>query len=144
VFSQGRLKETPKTDRSRRRVPLRRLVLAALDGHPRRIDTRLVFPAARGGYIDLGAWRMREWTPALRAAGVDHHRVYDLRHGYATFSLAAGVSLFTLARRMGTSIQMIDQTYGHLAQDAEAYELQLLDAYDMARIGHRELAENGR
>jgi integrase len=143
VFSQGRLKETPKTNRSRRRVPLRRLVVEALEEHPRRIDTRLVFPAARGGYIALTAWRTREWTPALRAAGIDHHRVYDLRHSYATFSLAAGVSLFTLARRMGTSIDQIDKTYGHFAQDAEAYELELLDAYDMARIGHREASENG-
>jgi integrase len=130
VFSQGRLKETGKTDRSRRRVPLRQLVLDALDEHPRRIDTRLVFPAAKGGYIALSSWRQREWTSALRAAGLPHHRVYDLRHSYATFSLAAGVSLFTLARRMGTSIDQIDKTYGHFSQDAEAHELALLDAYD--------------
>jgi hypothetical protein len=59
-------------------------------------------------------------------------------------SLAAGVSLFSLARRMGTSVEMIDRTYGHLAPDAEEYERTLLDAYDAkrrgvrARIGHRE------
>jgi hypothetical protein len=45
-------------------------------------------------------------------------------------SLAAGVSLFSLARRMGTSVDMIDRTYGHLAPDAEDYERALLDAYD--------------
>jgi hypothetical protein len=45
-------------------------------------------------------------------------------------SLAAGVSLFSLARRMGTSVEMIDRTYGHLAPDAEDYERGLLDAYD--------------
>lgn len=58
---------------------------------------------------------------------------YDLRHTYATFSIAAGVSLFALARRMGTSLEMIDRTYGHLAPDADEYELGLLDAFD-ARI----------
>ena len=47
-------------------------------------------------------------------------------------SLAAGVSLFSLSRRMGTSLEMIDQTYGHLAPDAEAVELGLLNAYDAA------------
>jgi integrase len=31
---------------------------------------------------------------------------YDLRHTYATWSLAAGVDIFTLARRMGTSVKM--------------------------------------
>jgi integrase len=64
-------------------------------------------------------------------------RIYDLRHTYATMSLAAGVSLFTLARRMGTSVEMIDRTYGHLALDAEDYERDLLDAYD-ARVREHE------
>jgi hypothetical protein len=44
--------------------------------------------------------------------------------------VAAGVSLFTLSRRMGTSLAMIDQTYGHLAPDAEEQERMLLDDYD--------------
>ena len=53
-----------------------------------------------------------------------------MRHTFATWSLAAGMSIFTLARRMGTSVQMIDSTYGHLAQDAEDQDRGLLDAYD--------------
>lgn len=31
---------------------------------------------------------------------------------------------------MGTSMQMIDKTYGHLAHDAEDQDRELLDAYD--------------
>jgi hypothetical protein len=31
---------------------------------------------------------------------------------------------------MGTSLAMIDDTYRHLASDAERVELELLDAYD--------------
>jgi hypothetical protein len=42
------------------------------------------------------------------------------------------VSLFTLSGRMGTSLAMIDATYGHLAPDAEELERGLLDAYDAA------------
>ena len=37
---------------------------------------------------------------------------------------------FTLARRMGTSVKMIDRTYGHLVAGADAYERELLDAFD--------------
>ena len=55
-----------------------------------------------------------------------------MRHTFATWSLAAGMSIFTLSRRMGTSVQMIDATYGHLARDAEDQDRGLLDAYDLA------------
>ena len=88
--------------------------------------------------MNLHNCRAREWKPAIRAAGIEpERRIYDCRHTYASMSLAAGVSLFALARRMGTSVEMIDRTYGHLAPDAEAYERGLLDAYDS-----RERAEN--
>jgi hypothetical protein len=53
-----------------------------------------------------------------------------MRHTFATWSLAAGMSIFTLSRRMGTSVQMIDATCGHLAQGAEDQDRGLLDAYD--------------
>jgi integrase len=64
---------------------------------------------------------------------VQHRRIYDLRHTYATWSLAAGVDIFTLARRMGTSVKMIDRTYGHLVAGADTYERELLDAFDLAQ-----------
>ena len=130
TFSGRELHEYGKTTRSRRRVPLRQRVCDALEALPPRVDTPLLFPALRGSYINLHNWRAREWKPAIRAAGIEPRRIYDLRHTYATFSLAAGVSLFTLSRRMGTSVEMIDRTYGHLAPDAEDYERGLLDAFD--------------
>jgi hypothetical protein len=92
--------------------------------------------------VNINNWRNRRWTPALAAAGVAHRRVYDLRHTYATWSLAAGVDIFTLARRMGTSVKMIDRTYGHLVAGADVYERELLDAFDQAQS--RQLGRCGR
>jgi integrase len=145
AFTRGRLKEWGKTERSRRRVPLRDRVLDALSNVPRRLDVPLIFPSVRGGYVDLHNFRAREWVPAVKAAGFVKgkkatKRIYDCRHTYATMSLAAGVSLFSLSRRMGTSLDMIDKTYGHLAPDAEAVELALLNTYDSERISRDEFA----
>jgi hypothetical protein len=128
AFAKGRLKPYPKTARSRRRVPLRAVVVAALELLPARED--VLFPASGGGRVDIDNFRQREWVPALRAAGLRHRRIYDMRHTFATWSLAAGMSIFTLSRRMRTSVRMIDATYGHLAQDAEDQDRGLLDAYD--------------
>jgi integrase len=90
----------------------------------------VLFPAPGGARIDINNFRHRGWTLALKAAGLKHRRIYDLRHTYATWSLAAGVDIYTVARRMGTSLQMIDRTYGHLAAGADDYERELLDAFD--------------
>ena len=55
-----------------------------------------------------------------------------MRHTFASFAIAAGVSLFYLARLMGSSVDMIDKTYGHLLPDSEAYLRGLLDTFDTA------------
>jgi integrase len=127
-YADGVLTPYPKTARSRRRVPLTTRALDALNGIPPRLDTALLFPAAKGGHIGLDTWRAREWYPALDAAGIDRRGPYHLRHTFATEALAAGISTFELARLMGTSIAMIDRTYGHLARDSEEAIRARLDA----------------
>jgi integrase len=74
---------------------------------------------ARGRSVDLENRRRRDWHPALDAAGIPSRRIYDLRHTFATHALAAGLSIFEVARFMGTSVRVIDSTYGHLAHGSE-------------------------
>jgi integrase len=118
-IADGRLTPYPKTERSRRRVPLTARAFEAIEGLPPRLDTALLFPAPKGGPIGLDTWRTRDWYPALEAAGIEQRGPYALRHTFATEALAAGVSIFELARLMGTSVAMIDRTYGHLSRDSE-------------------------
>jgi integrase len=114
--TNGKLYPDPKTDRHA--VPLTPRAEQALDRLPPRIDTPLVFPAPKGGYLDLDNWRLRRWYPALEAAGVRKRGVYALRHSFATEALAAGVSMFELTEIMGTSVEMLQKHYGHLASDS--------------------------
>jgi integrase len=128
-------------NRKHRTVPLPAVVVAELRRHPRRLDTRLVFPAPRGGYIDLHNWREDFWHPGMVSAGFvtdegkPDRRPYALRHTYATMALRAGLPTFTVARMMGTGIEMIEDTYGHLAHDASEWVLQRLEALEFSTDG---------
>ena len=76
--------------------------------------------------------------PALRAAGIEHRGVYATRHTFAAWGIRAGVQLFYLSRIMGTSVEMISQTYGHLVPDSEEYLRGLLDDFDTKSIADGE------
>ena len=129
AYRNGRLK-CPKTDGSMRAVPLQAIALEAIDRLPVTTGSALLFPATRGGYLDLHNFRHRDWKPAQRALGIDPiRRVYDLRHTFATFALRAGISTFDLSRYMGASLTMIDRHYGHLAKDGREHAITLLDAH---------------
>jgi integrase len=127
-YAGGRLVPYPKTARSRRRVPLTRRALDAIERLPARLDSPLLFAAPGGGYIGIDNWRSRVWYPGLDAGGIARRGPYALRHTFATEALAAGISLWELARLMGASAAMIDDTYGHLARDSEARLRARLDA----------------
>jgi hypothetical protein len=74
------------------------------------------------------------WTPAIRRSDVrTPARLYDLRSTFASEALAAGVTVFELARVMGTSVAMIERHYGTLLDGAGAGIASRLDALDTER-----------
>jgi site-specific recombinase XerD len=50
-------------------------------------------------------------------AGITSLDLIGFRHAFATRFLQGGGDVLTLARLMGTSVTMIDRTYGHLTMD---------------------------
>ena len=54
VYTDGRVKEYRKQERSLRRIPLRKRAVDALQAHPWRLDSMLVYPGDDGDHLDLG------------------------------------------------------------------------------------------
>jgi integrase len=118
-----------KTAGSIRTIPLSAAALAAYQSQRRRTpDSTLVFPAARGGYLNLRNWRDRDWHPALEAAGVEPRGPNALRHTFATWFLLHSDDRWLLAKLMGTSVDMIEQHYGHLLAPHATKSRDILDA----------------
>jgi integrase len=141
TISAGEVVELGKTSRSRRQVPLSPRALAALDALPARLSTPLLFPSPEGKLLHLDNFRNREWTPAVKASGVARPaRIYDLRSTFASNALAAGITVFELARVMGTSVEMIERHYGTLLEGSGASIAGRLAAFEAEQDRARDRA----
>lgn len=58
-----------------------------------------------------------------------HRSPYALRHTFASFAIAAGVPLFELSRFMGTSVEQMGRTYGHLLAESLERARTALDVF---------------
>jgi len=134
-FTGGVLKPGGKTAGSVRQIPLRQVVLDALDAMPPRIDTQVLIPAVRDGYIDIERFRHREWAPALRAAGVEHRRIYDCRHTFASWAIEDSIPLWQLAAIMGTSVVQLEDTYARWLKRTDNQLRATFDAHDVRAVG---------
>lgn len=101
------------------------LRIEELDGEPLPSDG-LVFCHKDGAAI--GSFK-KSFQSLLKACGLEKdsfgrgRTVYSLRHTYATFRLHEGVNHYTLSRNMGTSVQMLEEYYGHTSNLTMSEEL---------------------
>ena len=137
--------KAPKTDAGRRVIPLtsgatdalkRRLAEAVEEGlAPGECD--LVFPDTTGGFQGQSNFDKRVWRPIRDRAGLPAgFRFHDLRHGFASLSLAAGIDLKVLQQLMGhESYTLTAGTYAHLLQNSRAEAVLKLDAFLQSKTG---------
>ena len=138
---EGRTKPYGKTSASLREVPLSRARSRRSTRSCRGSTPGSCSPGRAGRTSNLRNFRRREWKPALEAAGVPPRRIYDLRSTFASQALAAGVTVFELARIMGTSVRMIERHYGTLFRARATRSAAKLDAYARGfgpRVGPRQ------
>lgn len=80
-----------------------------------------------------------------RSSSGKFRSTYCFRHTYATFRLTEGVDVYFLAKQMGTSVQMIENHYGHVnpVKNAERI-LQGLPGWEPIAATPQVVAETGR
>ena len=120
----------PKTDRSRREIPLHASIITMLRKHrvaqkaerlavgDQWIDTGLVFTTELGTAVDPRNF-LRVVETAAKTAGVDGIGVHTLRHSAAVAWLESGVHIKAVADLLGhSSISVTGDTYGHTSDTA--------------------------
>jgi integrase len=66
---------------------------------------------------------LMKFSGLWKDSGDKKRTLYSLRHTYATFALADGIDIHTLARQMGTSVGMIEKHYSKLTPMLSAEKL---------------------
>ena len=96
-------------------IPLAPPAIAILSAVERMEGSPWVFPAASGDghYQGLG----KLWRAIRKSAGLEDVRLHDLRHTFASFGAAGGLSLPLIGALLGHSQAATTQRYAHLAND---------------------------
>jgi integrase len=113
-----------------RRIPLSPPAIEILKGRQERLRSQavefqaethpspqneFVFPAARGEGHAVGLRRVFQRVCA--EANLPGLRIHDLRHSFASFAVANGVSLFLVGKLLGHASARTTERYAHLSGD---------------------------
>jgi integrase len=131
------LLEEPKTEKSRRAVPLLAQTVQALTWHRTRQEAEkiaggsnyspdgFVFATPTGGPLQGTVVYKYHWQPTLKRLGLPTIRLHDLRHSAATLWLEAGLPLKLVQELLGhASMTITADVYSHILP---AYRRQAAD-----------------
>jgi integrase len=109
----------PDSKTGRRHIPLPPMVKDVLAAVPRLPENPYVIAGEVEGQhlTDL----QRPWRRIRKLAGLEHVRIHDLRHTYASHALASGLDLVMVGKLLGHSQYQTTMRYIHL-QDGQIRE----------------------
>jgi integrase len=125
-----RVVKAPKSEKSRRSVPLAASAAWALMRHKQNQSVTsldgLVFADAKGRPVHPRAdWQ--DWQNLLADLGVPHYRVHDCRHAVATQLLESGADPRVVQDIMGWSTLAMTEIYEHVRPALMARAMDALD-----------------
>jgi integrase len=132
----------PKSETSRRVVPLSAMTLAALRAHKEKQQETaqrpgairnlewhdLVFRTATGKPLN-GTWINHKFQAATQAAGLPRLRFHDSRHSVVSILGGAGVDVAVVSKLVGhSSVTLTLNTYRHVFEKAKREAANAIDA----------------
>ncbi|MDT7543616.1 MAG: hypothetical protein QOE33_3520 [Acidobacteriota bacterium] len=132
-----------KTKAARRKLPLSQRAAELLRHRLQKVEgNSFVFPGTRGGkdpskpIVKLN----NAHRGAIKRAGVEPFRLYDLRHTFATRAAEAGVDIMTLAALLGHSrIQMV-MRYAHPSEQHQFEAIKRMETNRLSKSYSHEQA----
>jgi integrase len=132
----------PKSETSRREVPLSAITVAALRAHKAKQQETaqqpgairnlewydLVFRTAKGTPLN-GSWVYNRFKAAAKAAGLPIIRFHDQRHSFVSLMGEADVDVAVVSRMVGhSSVTLTLNTYRHVFEKAKREAANAMDA----------------
>ena len=123
-----------KTKAARRKLPLSGKAGEVLRRRLEQGEGEFVFPGTRWGkdpsrpMVKLNNGHRN----AVKRAGLEAFRLYDLRHTFATRAAEAGVDLVTLAALLGHSRVQMVMRYAHPTEEHQFAAMRKVEAYTAA------------
>ncbi len=85
--------------------------------HSRELDRPSLFPSRHNVQKAIGSVKKAHRSAATRAKIKGHFRLYDLRHTFATQTVASGADLPTLSSLLGRASILMTMRYVHPAAE---------------------------
>ena len=130
--------KSPKSQRSRRMIPLNRATVDRLSSIPSSGRHELVFCHRDGSPFDPSTVT-HTFSKIAAKAGFDGLRFHDLRHTYATLGLAGGIDLPTMQELLGHEDITTTRVYVHVLDSRKRQAAEVI-ALVMGRTSEQQIS----